>query len=152
MQIYNFHPETFALIGIGNADEDPLNKGNWLLPAFSTEIAPPEVPEGQRAVFSLDDQEWRLGAIPDAEPEQTPAIGESTLAELAAAVAVTRDQLLQNAGLRIAPLQDAVDLGDATAEEQAQLVAWKQYRIALNRVTQQDSYPQAVTWPTSPGQ
>lgn len=151
MQIYNFHPQTFALIGIGIADEDPLNKGSWLLPAFSTEIAPPDVPDGQRVVFSLDEQEWRLEPIPKVEPEQTPPIGESTPAELAAAVAVTRDQLLQNAGLRIAPLQDAVDLGDATAEEKAKLVAWKQYRIALNRITQQETFPQAVTWPTSPG-
>ncbi|MFJ3316107.1 tail fiber assembly protein [Herbaspirillum huttiense] len=151
MQIYNFHPKTFVLLGLGDADQDPLNPGNWLLPAFSTEIAPPDATEGQRAIFSIDDQVWRLEPIPEVEPEQTPAIGESTPAELAATVGAMRDQLLQNAGLRIAPLQDAVDLGDATAEEQSKLVAWKQYRIALNRVTQQETFPQAVTWPTSPG-
>lgn len=33
----------------------------------------------------------------------------------------------------IAPLQDAVDLGMATEDEQAKLLAWKKYRIELSR-------------------
>ncbi|QBP75413.1 hypothetical protein E2K99_10500 [Herbaspirillum huttiense] len=147
MQIYNFQPKTFMLLGIGNADEDPLSPGNWLLPAFSTEIAPPDVPDGQRAIFSIDDQVWRLEPIPEAEPEQTPAIGDSTPAELADTFSAMRDQLLQKAGLRIAPLQDAVDLGDATAEEQAKLVAWKQYRVAVNRLDITVNQP---AWPALP--
>lgn len=61
-----------------------------------------------------------------------------------------RDVLLQQAATRIAPLQDAVDLGEATAEETAQLTAWKQYRVALNRIPTQPGYPANVTWPTAP--
>lgn len=50
----------------------------------------------------------------------------------------------------IAPLQDAVDLGEATPEEEAQLLAWKRYRVALNRVPQQAGYPGTIDWPPEP--
>ncbi|WP_316044504.1 tail fiber assembly protein [Serratia liquefaciens] len=43
----------------------------------------------------------------------------------------TRFNKLTNA---VAPLQDAVDLGEATEDEQFQLTAWKKYRVLLNRV------------------
>ena len=61
-----------------------------------------------------------------------------------------RDVLLTQAALRIAPLQDAVDLGDATAAEEAALKAWKQYRVKLMRIEQQEGFPAAVVWPGAP--
>ncbi|KAK52535.1 caudovirales tail fiber assembly domain protein [Bordetella bronchiseptica OSU054] len=38
----------------------------------------------------------------------------------------------------------------ATPEEQASLIAWKQYRVALNRIEQQAGYPTEILWPTAP--
>jgi hypothetical protein len=61
-----------------------------------------------------------------------------------------RDSLLQVAGIRIAPLQDAVDIGDSTDFEEAQLRAWKVYRIALNRIHDQPGYPGTIDWPVTP--
>jgi hypothetical protein len=61
-----------------------------------------------------------------------------------------RDARLGLAALRIAPLQDAVDLGVATDIEAAQLLAWKGYRVDLNRITAQEGYPGAVVWPEPP--
>lgn len=61
-----------------------------------------------------------------------------------------RDSLLALATSRIAPLQDAVDLGEATAEEEAQLLAWKQYRVKLNRINTQPGFPASVDWPVQP--
>jgi hypothetical protein len=58
--------------------------------------------------------------------------------------------LLQVAGLRIAPLQDAVDLGVATESEQELLVRWKQYRVTLGRINTQEGYPKTVAWPDTP--
>ena len=58
-----------------------------------------------------------------------------------------RDSRLAEAALRIAPLQDAFDLGTATAGEMASLTAWKQYRVAVNRV---DLTKSPVTWPSQP--
>ncbi|NWB92343.1 tail fiber assembly protein [Pseudomonas agarici] len=61
-----------------------------------------------------------------------------------------RDALLTLAALRIAPLQDAVDLDDATASEVASLTLWKQYRVAVNRVIDQPGFPEEIDWPTPP--
>ncbi|ECM4408883.1 tail fiber assembly protein, partial [Salmonella enterica subsp. enterica serovar Give] len=41
----------------------------------------------------------------------------------------TKSRLLQMASEKIAPLQDAVDLGLATDDEKAQLDEWKKYRV-----------------------
>ncbi|EDA1492511.1 tail fiber assembly protein [Salmonella enterica subsp. enterica] len=46
----------------------------------------------------------------------------------------TKSRLLQIASEKIAPLQDAVDLGLATDDEKAQLDEWKKYRVLVNRV------------------
>lgn len=59
----------------------------------------------------------------------------------------TRDSLLAIATARIAPLQDAVDLGVATAEEEAALLAWKRYRIDLSRLNLAGQIEQ---WPSPP--
>ncbi|KPC53038.1 tail fiber assembly protein [Amantichitinum ursilacus] len=61
---------------------------------------------------------------------------------------VIRDGLLAVAALAIAPLQDAVDLEIDTPAEAALLKAWKQYRVALNRV---DLTQAVVAWPAAPG-
>lgn len=75
-------------------------------------------------------------------PAQPPVTAEQVLA--------TRDSLLALATLRIAPLQDAVDLDEATPEEVAQLKAWKQYRVKLSRIEQTAGFPASVEWPSAP--
>lgn len=59
----------------------------------------------------------------------------------------TRDRKMAVATARIAPLQDAVDLGIATPEEVAQLTAWKRYRVDLSRL---DLSLEEVDWPMQP--
>lgn len=62
-----------------------------------------------------------------------------------------RDDRLQLAALRIAPLQDAVEFETATAEEQAALAAWKRYRVTLNRLTlTNDQNAADAAWPQEP--
>ena len=59
-----------------------------------------------------------------------------------------RDKLMKDAAAKIAPLQDAADIDDATDEERASLKDWKKYRIALNRLDL--SAAPDITWPESP--
>ncbi|EIL9419353.1 tail fiber assembly protein [Salmonella enterica] len=55
----------------------------------------------------------------------------------------TKNRLLQIASEKIAPLQDAVDLGEATDKEKASLLAWRKYRVLVNRVdTTNPDWPQ----------
>ncbi|WP_426201017.1 tail fiber assembly protein [Pseudomonas sp. TWP3-1] len=60
------------------------------------------------------------------------------------------DRLLEQAALRIAPLQDAVDIDEETEDEGVRLKAWKKYRVALNRLAEQAGYPQIIAWPIAP--
>lgn len=52
------------------------------------------------------------------------------------------------ADAEIAPLQDAVDLMQATETEKSALLAWKAYRLALYRTDISD--PENVVWPAVP--
>ncbi len=47
---------------------------------------------------------------------------------------VKKSALLSKAAEVIAPLQDAIDLDEATSKEIADLKVWKKYRVLVNRV------------------
>ncbi|RVR89969.1 tail fiber assembly protein [Citrobacter freundii] len=68
--------------------------------------------------------------IHDAEAEKTFRQGQA---------AQEKANLLMIATSAIAPLQDAVDLDMATEDEAARLLAWKKYRVMLNRVKPEDT-------------
>lgn len=90
---------------------------------------------------------FKVGPAPDAEPEPVP---EPTPDEIMAGALAQRDHLLALAALRVAPLQDAVDLRTATAADIANLELWKQYRVDINRVSDQSGFPAAIDWPAPP--
>lgn len=58
-----------------------------------------------------------------------------------------QERRLDQAGQRIAVLQDAVDLKMATAVDEAKLQAWRKYRVALSRV---DVGQESPAWPVEP--
>ena len=70
------------------------------------------------------------------------------MAELKAEATATLSALMAKANAAIAPLQDAVDIDDATEAERASLTAWKKYRIALNRLDL--SAAPDIAWPAYP--
>lgn len=61
---------------------------------------------------------------------------------------VARQRAIADAA--IAPLQDAVDLEEATEAEVALLKEWKRFRVALNRLPEQEGYPTTIDWPALP--
>ncbi len=61
MDIYHYDPVNGEYKGTGQADECPLKKGDWIIPAFATTTAPPEIADHQAAVFS--NGAWRI--VPD---------------------------------------------------------------------------------------
>ncbi|AZP73685.1 hypothetical protein EJJ20_34820 [Pseudomonas poae] len=90
---------------------------------------------------------FKVAAPETPEPEPIP---ETTIEELAANALAARDQLLTVAAIRIAPLQDAVDLGLAIEADLVNLKSWKQYRVDLNRIRQQPNFPAEINWPPVP--
>ncbi|OEC52278.1 tail fiber assembly protein [Pseudomonas sp. ENNP23] len=97
-------------------------------------ICPPPDVSG---VYQWNGNKWVINA--DAQEQATIAQAISW-----------RDALLRSAAMRMAPLQDAMDLGEATADEQEQLRVWKNYRVQLNRIEQQPGFPNSIEWPEPP--
>jgi hypothetical protein len=83
---------------------------------------------------------------PQEIPEPPPAPIVDPLDE--AQAEITR--LRAVADYAIAPLQDAVDVDEATEQDLVVLKAWKKYRVALNRVPEQEGYPTVIEWPIVP--
>ncbi|HCB7517369.1 TPA: tail fiber assembly protein [Escherichia coli] len=73
---------------------------------------------------------------------------EYTHEELVQQAKNKKSLLMQQADDCMAPLQDAVDLDMATEEEKGQLLAWKKYRVLLNRVD--TSTAPDIEWPAPP--
>ncbi|MFP5424685.1 MAG: tail fiber assembly protein [Gammaproteobacteria bacterium] len=70
--------------------------------------------------------------------------------ELLAAITAEITQRRTFADSVIAPLQDAVDLDEATEAEISTLKEWKRYRVTLNRLPDQEGYPAEIDWPAPP--
>lgn len=49
--VYNYDPDTGEYLGLETAHESPMEPGVYLMPAHSTETAPPEAGEHQAAVY-----------------------------------------------------------------------------------------------------
>ena len=75
---------------------------------------------------------------------------EAEAARALAAVVTETDKRRAIADKAIAPLQDAIEIGDASTEEKASLLLWRKYRVALNRINLQNGFPGAVEWPVAP--
>ncbi|MGS1010137.1 tail fiber assembly protein [Achromobacter anxifer] len=79
----------------------------------------------------------------DALPESDEQARLRVLAE--------RNARLVEAAIRIAPLQDAVDVEGSASGDELLLNSWKRYRIALNRIEQLPGFPHGLVWPERPG-
>ncbi|WP_342649073.1 tail fiber assembly protein [Pseudomonas sp. REB1044] len=89
-------------------------------------------------------------SVEDLPVAQLPPMPEPEPADPLTAAQAEAARLRAIADSAIAPLQDAVDLDDATEAEEALLKQWKRYRVALNRLPEQPGYPSAIDWPAPP--
>lgn len=70
---------------------------------------------------------------------------EKTKDELIWLAEQKKNSLLEKISAQIAPLQDAVELGIATTDEESQLSELKQKRVFLSRIN--TSEPASINWP-----
>jgi hypothetical protein len=68
-------------------------------------------------------------------------------ADISSAVEILKE-LMKKANEKIAPLNDAIELGIQTEDEVTQLTEWKKYRIALSRIDT-NAAPE-IAWPEIP--
>ena len=69
MRIYSFNWATGEYTGQDEADQDPLDPGNFIIPAYATTKAPPELESNQRAVFDREKDDWTVDNGPEPEPK-----------------------------------------------------------------------------------
>ncbi|NWA62957.1 tail fiber assembly protein [Pantoea sp. B9002] len=137
---------TYALIQDGivintivwaGPDEEPVDFGDGVTYA--------EIPDDEGNQPST-------GWLYDGTTFSAPPISEEEAAELKqqkiANNLAMKASLIAQATIAIAPLQDAVDLDEATDAETALLKAWKQYRVAVNRIDANTA--DEITWPKQP--
>lgn len=108
--------------------------------------------EGLKQVVAPDIDIYEYAAVnggtvmDDSEFVEPPKTDEQIKAD----IAVEAASLRAKADYAITPLQDAVDIDEATLAESALLKKWKRYRVDLNRLSDQAGYPEVITWPTIP--
>ena len=61
-----------------------------------------------------------------------------------------RNRLLAYATLKINPLQDLVDIGEAEDSDEALLLGWKKYRAAVGNTETKPGWPVTPQWPLPP--
>ncbi|WP_395606368.1 tail fiber assembly protein [Pseudomonas sp. B22129] len=89
-------------------------------------------------------------AVESLPPQEVPPPAQPPVADPLELAQAEIARLRTVADYAVAPLQDAVDVDEATQAELSALKAWKKYRVALNRVPEQTGYPEAIEWPDVP--
>ena len=65
MIVYNYHPDTGAYLNTSTpADPDPLQPGEWLIPANATPLVPPNVGDAKTRQAVFRDGAWSVETIP----------------------------------------------------------------------------------------
>ncbi len=82
MKIYLFNPESGVYLGEDYADEEPMKRGSYRIPADATAIAPPGVGPGEAPVFNVAEQRWEIRPIKDLHDKINGTLVIKTQAEV----------------------------------------------------------------------
>ncbi|WP_054882951.1 tail fiber assembly protein [Yersinia rohdei] len=128
----SFYPDELReqYVTAGNWPDDAVEVSNKLFQEFIT------APAGKERKAGADGMPCWVDVQPPSE------------IELIAQAEYKKTELMSQANSEIAPLQDAVDLNMANADEVTALQSWKKYRVLLNRVDI-DAAPE-IDWPVAP--
>lgn len=102
---------------------------------------------GENGAFILSDQKPSGYHHWDAAIKQWAISPEDEARMRIDAATRKKSSLMSKANEQVNLLQDAVDVEIATPEEEALLLAWKKYRVLLNRINNSDVN---IQWPEVP--
>ncbi|MDA5192798.1 tail fiber assembly protein [Govanella unica] len=161
MLVYNYHPMTGEYLSTAKADPDPLEKGNWLIPAHATTEKPPSRRGKKVAVYHdgwalCEDTRGQTYWLPDGSRHEIQTLGQA----LPDGALTTDPSLVQSAAQQLAALRhtrntrlsasDWTQMPDAPLIE-ARRAAWQDYRQALRDLPEiWADNPGGVLWPEPP--
>jgi hypothetical protein len=152
MIVYSFDPTNMEFIGVADAFESPLEPGVFLLPANSTEVAPPDF-DNVTQICTFNGADWILTERPLPEPDPVPTPEEIQAAKVSALLN-ERVQLLNSSDWMIIRHQDELLAGVTPTLTATKLKAVLDYRQALRDLPTADGFPECslpvLPWPTSP--
>ena len=132
MQVYQTNSEG-VFVHTTIADPDPMDDGNFLIPAGCVTVEPPSFDEGSQARW--DGSGWTIEDQPSEEIDTPP---EPDPLDPDVEARLKRDGLLL--------MSDWTQVADAPVDQ----AAWANYRSLLRDVPQQVGFPTDITWPTKP--
>ncbi|MDC9748664.1 tail fiber assembly protein [Proteus mirabilis] len=127
----NYNVALSEFNGIDSKYQPLVNEYNSISPVFF------EIQLELKSLIKMSKKEIESHINPKPTKEQLVLKAESDKASLIA-----------EATIKISPLQDAVDIGNATDSEISMLRSWKEYRVNVNRVD--SSLAPDIEWPQKP--
>lgn len=135
MLAYNYDPQTGEYLGAEEAEPNPLEPGEFLIPGHATRVAPPATGADEAPFFSAEENAWRVADVGYRRAERV------------------LDEIRQRLAA-IGPLVDAYSdldaLGKLDADGEIYLAALRLYRVRLRMLHTIPGFPKNVTFPTVP--
>lgn len=164
MKIYNYHPVTGEYLSATVADESPLEEGILLIPAFATDVSPPQTRPLFASVFAngkwIEVADHRgevwfdalrnqhditdLGVIPD--PAWVTTLPSPTSEKLSADARSRRDALMASTAWRYERHARELRISLIPTDD---IVVLDIYMQALADLTKQAGFPESITWPVA---
>lgn len=136
---------TYARVGEGMVHELFSTDGN-MAEMFHPEMVWVDITDLDSAPYVGWSADQKKGIWIFSEPAP-PVLSD---AELKAAALAQRDSLLSIADEATAGMADAFIAGLLDTDDTAKFKAFAAYKLALNKIDQQASYPVSITWPDYP--
>jgi hypothetical protein len=135
MLAYNYDPQTGEYLGAEEAEPNPLEPGEFLIPGHATKVAPPATGADEAPFFSTDENAWK---VVDVGYRRVERVLDEIRQRLAA----------------IGPLVDAYAdldaLGKLDADGEVYLAGLRLYRVRLRMLQTTPGFPDNVNFPTVP--
>jgi hypothetical protein len=144
MNAYNYDAETKKYINSEPLQPNPLEKGKWLVPANSTQIAPPLFNEEQEAFWN--GSSWDIKDKPKVQETQINPEGEFTWVIAKERYGCTWDTFKAFRDIELSKT-DWLALPDVNISNKQQ---WLQYRQQIRDIPQEYNSPDQIVWPLKP--
>lgn len=154
--IYHFDPKSGEYIGDGVADASPLEPGVWLIPAYATSDAPPQIEAGHRPVWTGEAWEQRIDLrgtpiwLADGSATVVSFLGPLPAGATTEPPASASPEQREAQRQAILAATDWTQLADTLLDNPTLKAAWATYRSAVRRMDiTTDSWPEAPAQETT---